>query len=429
MKPAEVVLVGAGTRGTHTYGDYAQRFPHKLRYVAVAEPDEDRRQAFAERHGIPPERRFVSWEDIAARKQVAEAAFIVTLDRLHFAPAVALLRQGYHVIVEKPMAVDPVECAAMVMASERFGRVLSIGHVLRFTPFYTEVASALRAGSLGEVVNVNQTECVGQWHFAQSFVRGNWANAAASAPSILAKCCHDLDIIRWLVGAPVRRLASFGNLFEFHREKAPGPTPDRCTDGCPHEAQCPHSAYKHYLEPARFWVATLPKREHPEPSGRLEWLRSSPYSRCVYRLDNDVCDQQIVMMEFESGATATLTMMAHTRDDTRTLRISGTRGELHGHLVRNDIRIRDFITDKQMRITPEVIESGHMGGDIILIDRFLESIRKPGVDHLSSARESLESHLMAFAAEQSRMEGRFVEMKEFARGIEEIVRQRFPELT
>lgn len=428
MKPAEVVLIGAGTRGFHTYGDYAQRFPHKLRYVAVAEPDEARRNLFGEQHGIPPERRFASWEEVAARPPMAESAFIVTMDRLHFVPAVALLRQGYHVIVEKPMAVDPVECAAMVMASERFKRVLSIGHVLRFTPFYAEVADALRTGRIGEVVNINQTECVGQWHFAQSFVRGNWARSDVSAPSILAKCCHDLDIIRWLAGAPVRKLSSFGNLFEFRHEKAPGTTPERCTDGCPFEAGCPHSAYKHYVEPARFWVATLPKQEYPSAMERLEWLRSSPYSRCVYRLDNDVCDQQIVTMEFESGMTATLTMMAHTRDDTRTLRISGTRGELHGHLVRNDIRLRDFITDKETRITPELIESGHMGGDIILIDEFLESIQSPGLDHLSSARESLESHLLAFAAETSRLEGRIVDMQDFTRGIEKIVRQRFPEL-
>jgi predicted dehydrogenase len=295
--------------------------------------------------------------------------------------------------------------------------VLSIGHVLRFTPFYAEVAAAVRAGRLGELVNINQTECVGQWHFAQSFVRGNWASASASAPSILAKCCHDLDIIRWLTGSPVRRLVSFGNLFEFRREKAPGPTPERCTDGCPYEESCPHSAYKHYLEPARFWVATFPKREHPDPIARLEWLRRSPYSRCVYRLDNDVCDQQIVTMEFESGATATLTMMAHTRDDTRTLRISGTRGELHGHLVGNDIRIRDFISDKETRITPEVIHSGHMGGDLILIDRFLDAARAGGTEHLSSARESLESHLLCFAAEQSRCQGGMVVMNEFTRAI------------
>lgn len=418
MKPLEVVLIGVGKRGYHVYGDYADRFPQKLRYVAVAEPDEKRRTAFADRFDISPDKCFSSWEELIGKPQVAEAAFIVTMDKLHYQPTVEMLRQGYHVIVEKPMAVDPVECVAMVEASKKYDRLLSIGHVLRFTPFYQEIHNILQSGQLGDIVNINQTECVGFWHFAQSFVRSNWARASESAPSILAKCCHDLDIIRWLMGSPAVSVASFGNLFEFRKDRAPGDVPERCTDGCPFETTCPYSAYKLYLEPGRGWLKHGFQNLFNDRTDLKEKLKQSPYSRCVYLGRNDVCDQQVVAMEFESGATATLTMQAHTREDTRTLRISGTRGELHGHLVKNDILMRDFVTDKLTHITPELIESGHMGGDIILIDKFIEAIQNPSENHISSAQESLESHLLAFAAEKSRTERRMISMADYVREIQ-----------
>lgn len=419
MKPTDVILIGAGARGTHVYGDYASRFPHKLRYVAVAEPDEARRKAFAEKFSIPPEKCFASWEDLIGKPKMAEAAFIVTMDRMHFGPAIEMLKQGYHVIVEKPMAIDPIECIEMVKAAKKYNRILSVGHVLRFTPFYREIANIVQSGMLGDIVNVTQMECVGFWHFAQSYVRMNWARAQESAPSIMAKCCHDLDIIRWLVGAPVKRLSSVGNLFEFRPEKAPGPVPQRCTDGCPFEAQCPYSAFKLYIEPTRGWLRESFKNYSGDQDDLLAFLKQAPQSQCVYLGRNDVCDQQIVAMEFENQATATLTMMAHTNDDTRTLRISGTRGELHAHFVKNDILVRDFITGKVTQITPELIQSGHMGGDIILIDKFLDSIHNQSTEHLSSVSESLESHLLATAAEISRTTHTFVTMSEYIAQLEE----------
>lgn len=418
MKPLEVLLIGAGIRGMHVYGDYAKRFPHKLRYVAVAEPNEARRLAFAEKFDIPKGKCYSSWEEVVNKPKLADAAFIVTMDRMHFEPTIEMLRHGYHVIVEKPMAVDPVECAAMVQASRKYDRLISIGHVLRFTPFYQEVHNIITSGQLGEIVNMNQMECVGFWHFAQSFVRMNWANASEASPSILAKCCHDLDIIRWLVNSPVKSVASMGNLFEFHPAKSPGKVPERCTVECQYESRCPYSAYKIYIEPGRGWMKPPYFKNFCGENGDVnERLKTAPHSQCVYLGNNDVCDQQVVTMEHESGAISSLTMQAHTRDDARTLRISGTRGELHGHLGKNDILVRDFVTDKQIRITPELIESGHMGGDIVLIDEFIEATKNANGLHLSSAEESLESHLLAFAAEKSRTERVFVDMAEYTREI------------
>ena len=428
MKTIDIILIGAGARGLGTYSEYAERFPHKLKYVGVAEPDEERRAEFAKIHSIPEERCFASWEELLAQPLLAEAAFIVTGDRLHFSPTVAMLRKGYHVIVEKPMAVDPAECILMVEEAKRSKRILSIGHVLRFTPFFSEIKRIVDSGDLGELVNVNQVECVGFWHFAHSYVRTKWARMADSCPSILAKCCHDLDIIRWLVGAPASRVSSFGNLFQFRPEKAPGNVPERCTDGCEFEEDCPYSVFRLYIDPGRFWVARTLKNKNACVKERIEFLKKSPYSKCVFRADNDVCDQQIVMMQFKNNATATLTMMAHTRDDTRKIRISFTGGELIGDFVGNRIEVRDFLTDKLTVLTPEVIESGHLGGDIVLIDRFLDALHGRRDTHLSSADESLDSHLMAFAAEKSRLNEMVVDMDEFARDIGELAKERCQEL-
>ncbi|MGC9356822.1 MAG: Gfo/Idh/MocA family protein, partial [Anaerolineae bacterium] len=212
--------------------------PDEIRFAAVAEPHDERRARFAAAHDIPRERRFATWEDLLAGDRRADVAVIATLDQTHTGPALAALEAGYDVLLEKPMATTLADCVRLVQAAERTGRLLQIAHVLRYSPFFAALHEILASGRLGEIVTVEHRENVSYWHMAHSYVRGNWRRTDEASPMILAKCCHDLDILTWNLG-PVRRLSAWGSLKHYREENAPPGAPERCTDGCPAAESCP----------------------------------------------------------------------------------------------------------------------------------------------------------------------------------------------
>ena len=171
------ILLGAGQRGYEVYGQCALEHPQDLKFVAVAEPDKARRERFAQAHGIAPEHTFESWEALLAQPKLADAAFICTQDRMHTQPTLLALEKGYHVLLEKPMSPVAGECIAMGKYAEKFNRVFSICHVLRYSEFFSAIKKVVASGKIGDVVNIKHAENVGYWHQAHSFVRGNWRNS------------------------------------------------------------------------------------------------------------------------------------------------------------------------------------------------------------------------------------------------------------
>lgn len=456
--PLEAVLIGAGQRGADAYAPYALRHPEEIRFVAVAEPDQAARQRFAAAHHIPPARQFTTWEDLLDLPQLGEAALVCTQDWLHTAPALAALRSGYHVLLEKPMATRREECIQLVQASEETGRQLHICHVLRYTKHCRTIREIIQSGALGDVMDVDHRENVGYWHMAHSFVRGNWRNSQTSSPMILAKCCHDFDILLWWLGGHCQKLSSIGELTHFRPENAPAGAPLRCTDGCPASQTCLYYAPWFYIGLTPFWrsfvelasgfprwavgaylkspglvralAAVLPSLRqvtnfrrwpltvltpNPTPQNLLEALRTGPYGRCVYHCDNNVVDHQVVSMQFEGGQSVSLAMHGFSHTEYRTTRIEGTRGRLLAELGSGGswVSVDDHRSDRHtLYNTSGPPESGHGGGDDEMMAGFVRSIREGGTA-LTTARQSLESHLMAFAAERARLEGRMVTADEF----------------
>ncbi|MFN2217152.1 MAG: gfo/Idh/MocA family oxidoreductase, partial [Anaerolineae bacterium] len=250
---------------------------------------------------------------------------------------------------------------------------------------------------------------------------GNWRSSQIESPMILAKCCHDMDILYWNLG-PVRRLGSFGSLSHYRPENAPPGAPERCTDGCPAADECPWYAPRIYLHDYTGWPVSVIS-EDPSLEARLRALETGPYGRCVYFCDNDVVDHQTVNLEFASGASGTLFMHGHSHEEGRTMRYDGTRATLRGRLgygFGDSIEIHDHLTGLVEEVDLAAggfaaDGSGHGGGDSGLMATFVRALRSElgGVEGLTTSRESLESHLMAFAAEKARVEGGIVSMDEF----------------
>jgi predicted dehydrogenase len=411
-----MALVGAGQRGLYAYGPYAIEEPTKIRFVAVAEPIPERRLQFAADHRIPRDRQFASWEDLLEESQMADAVLIATPDQLHHAPAVAALEAGYHVLVEKPMATTQQDLINLVATADRTDRLLQVCHVLRYTPFFQTLHAEIAAGRLGDLVTVSHRENFLYWHMAHSFVRGNWRRKDESAPMILAKACHDFDIVTWNLDDPVVRLQSFGSLIHFRPENAPAGAPDRCTDGCPASAECPFDATRVYLNEALTGWPVHVITDDLSAGGRRAALRSGPYGRCVYRCDNDVVDQQVVAMELTSGTTLSLTVQGHSHEEGRTMRYDGTRGTLRARFgYRSEIEYHDHVGGRKSKLPIPAARSGHGGGDFGVLQAFAAAV-EGDPSSITSAREVLESHLLALAAERSRSSGKTIAMEDFRRG-------------
>lgn len=413
MQTKTAIVIGAGDRGMRAYANYALEQPHELTIVGVAEPNVQRRTAFQTAHTLTDEQCYESWEEILATKQQADIAIICTLDREHFEPTVKALQAGYHVLLEKPMSPDPRECIEMERVAQTYNRELIICHVLRYTNFWQTIKKVIEEGQIGEVVSLQLNENVEIMHMSHSFVRGNWNNKEQSSPMILQKSCHDMDIIGYVLGKTCERVSSYGSLMHFKEENAPQGAPKRCLDGCPVANACPFHAGKYYLGEGKGWARKFTEDDSRE--GIIQALNETPYGKCVYRSDNNVVDHQVVNMEFEGGATATFSMCGFTREQTRTVQIMGTKGEIRGNMADHRISIYDFLTKNETIIRLDQPVSGHGGGDNGIVQTLLQSIEQPNKDEdLSSAAVSLQSHLMAFAAEESRLhKGKSIELKEF----------------
>jgi predicted dehydrogenase len=340
-EPVQAVLIGAGQRGADAYGPYALQHPDEVQFVAVAEPDPDRRQKFAGQHGIPVENQFDTWETLLERPRFGRAALVCTQDQMHTAPTLAALRAGYDVLLEKPMAPTLEESRTLVLTAEETGHQLQICHVLRYTEHFQRIKEVVSSGLLGDIVNVSHSENVSWYHMAHSFVRGNWRNRSESAPMILAKCCHDLDLLVWLLDDRCETLSSVGGLVHYRPENAPAGAPNRCLDGCPVANTCRYYAPMIYIDHLPLWRSfaengkgfpkwaakaqlrspglvkalsgVIPDLKFlseyrgwpsstvtvdPTPENLLAALETGPYGRCVYHCDNDVVDHQVVSMQF-----------------------------------------------------------------------------------------------------------------------------------
>jgi predicted dehydrogenase len=378
--------------------------------VGVAEPREAYRSRLVEEHGIAGENVFTDWKEAADRERFADAALVCTQDAMHAGPAVALAEKGYHMLLEKPMAPNEADCRRIVEAVVRARVIFAVGHVMRYTAYAQRVKSLLDSGLIGEVVSIQLLEPVGFWHQAHSFVRGNWSNEAASSFMLLAKSCHDLDWLRYMMGVRCERVSSFGSLYHFRKANQPAGAAPRCLD-CPVEPDCPYSAKRIYLgrlaKGQTGWPVDILAPVVTEESV-TEALRTGPYGRCVYDCDNDVVDHQVVNMEFAGGRTATFTMTAFNAGGGRQTRIFGTRGELYGDS--KSITHYDFLSGERREIDlkagDQTILGGHGGGDYGLMSRFVKAVAEGDASAIvSGPAEALESHLMVFAAERARRNG------------------------
>jgi predicted dehydrogenase len=406
-KPITAITCGAGSRG-NVYGNYAVQYPDQLKIVGVAEPIAIRNERYAVKHNIPKANRFTTWEHVFQKPKFADAIIITTPDDLHYGPCMEALKLGYDVLLEKPISPSEKECRDILELTKKTGRIVAVCHVLRYAPYFIKLRELIQSGAIGELVSMQHLEPIGYEHMAHSFVRGNWHNSKQTTPIILAKSCHDLDIIRWMVGKPSKSIQAFGDVKWFRKENAPAGSTARCTDGCAVESTCSYSALEHYQRRrSRLYVFDMPDDRTKWDDFILQQLKTTNYGRCVYRMDNDQPDHYVTNILFDDSVTVSFSMEAFTSYEGRRTRIMGSTGDIQGDM--HAFVLTDFRTGKKTEWKQST--DGHGGGDWRLVANWIQAVAEQNPDLLSSTiDQSIESHIMGFAAEKSRLEKKITDI-------------------
>lgn len=434
MKKLKVICIGAGGRG-RGYCTIMAKSPEKYEIVGVADPIKAARDVFPDSFNTPEENCFSSWEEILDRPKFADICIISTLDDMHYAPAMKAISLGYDLILEKPIAQTIEECADISKAAHEKGVKVVVCHVLRYTPFYKKVKSIVDSGAIGDIMSVTALERVENVHYSHSYIRGNWHSEKESTPMLLAKSCHDIDIIQWILGKTCKKVSSFGDLTYFKSENAPEGAPIRCSDGtCPQADTCPYNCIKLYRDNTKnLWfrraaAKNVSKTTYPTDEEVMEALKTTDYGLCVFHANNDVVDHQIVNMLFEGDVTANFTMNPFNGGG-RAIHLFGTKGELVANASDTNIRVYSFATrswsDIPVQETEESILGGHGGGDQGLVHDMYEYFN--GTYNGCSVADisvSAANHLICFAAERARHSGTIVDVDQYFKefGLENIYR-------
>ena len=417
-KQYTVAILGVGARGANVYGRLLMQFPERFRIVALCDVREQRLEAFGKEFGVDEANRFTD-ENVFFAEKRADLLVIATQDADHVRHCLKAFEKGYDILMEKPITDKKDECKAVLQAQEKSGCKALICHVLRYAPAFLKAAELIDSGAIGRLVAIDSLERVTYWHQAHSYVRGNWRTTKETAPMILAKCCHDLDLIQYYAKSKCKSVSSVGDLTFFNRANQPEGAADRCLS-CKLVESCPYSAKTLYLDrwkkaysPEDYWPYNVVVSAPVTEEKLTDALQNGPYGRCVFACDNDVVDHQLTLMSFENGVKATLTMTAFTTDDKSELYGLGRRMNFHGTLgeivldeLNDAVELMVFGQEKQVFKINALGDNGygHGGGDFYLIKELCNMLDgNQGAS--TSLAASIESHLMGICAEESRLRG------------------------
>lgn len=401
----EFSIIGCGDRGT-IYGDLLIEQGHTIK--AIVEPNVDRRKAVSERYHVEKSMIFDNSDDFFKQGKLGDALIISSLDRNHYEQCMKALDTGYDILLEKPISPNPKECLSIEKKANELGKIITVGHVLRYTEFFRTLKDIIDSGELGRVIDIQHNENIGNFHMAHSFVRGNWRNSDETSPLIMQKSCHDMDILTWLVNSECSEVCSYGDLSFFKEENAPKGSSMRCKD-CGVKDTCIYNAYEAYMPCRGTWPSYVLTTDQSE-EGLRKAIDEGPYGRCVFHCDNNVCDHQVTILKFKNNVTATFNLSAFTNKCFRSIKVMCEKGEIRGADYLNELEVTKFASNNFAGYEQRVIKlprtsSGHGGGDSGIIRDFLALMKDRSSENKTSITKSVESHVMAYAAELSRTTG------------------------
>ncbi len=417
-KLVKLALIGAGNRGQGTFGQYALDMPHRVKFTAVVEPNQEKREFFAANHGLPAERCFKDIDSFFAENiKDVDGVIIATIEDQRLDPAFKAMAKGWHILMEKPMCVNKEDLIRLYDAGKNYPKNFIVCHQMRLTPIYLTIKKIVDSKRLGDIVCIQHSENLSYSHMAHSFVRG-FFNSARLTPMLLAKSCHDMDLLAYLTGRNAVKVASFGSLKYFRKENCPKGATKFCLDGCKHAETCPYNVLKLYFDEDADKAFLRQMGVIKDKNQLRELLAKNRFGKCVFQTDNDVVDNQTVQILFEDNITVSFTMCGLNGVERRMTKISLTNGEIEYDAAHPDV-LKTWSFEPRLEDVIKVKISGtHSGGDRAIMNNFIDSIETGDKSILfTPISKSLEGHLLVFAAEESRHQGKIIDLREFEASI------------
>lgn len=402
-----IAVLGCGNRGK-AYTSIIATQPENFIVTAIADTDPIQLELMHNMYSIPYAKDFTDIEAFMSEKR-ADTLIIATPDKTHVPLAIRAMELGYDVLLEKPVSDIREETEMLLQAQKKYNKKVMVCHVLRYAPAYRKCDELLASGKIGKLYAIDASERVVYWHWAQAYVRGIAGTLENAFPTILAKCCHDLDLVQHYAGSKCKSVSSIGGLDFFTLENAPKDSTERCVD-CPHMDTCPYSAKRIYVdmwheagEPAYGFPFYRAANANPITEEALyEGIRTNPFGRCVFRCGATNADHQYVQMLFENGVKASMKMI-YAAQEGRRIVFYGTTGEITLDEREDTVTLLPYGGEKEQYII-SAMHTGigdHGGGDKGLVDDLYGMLTDTKCT-VTSLEESMESHLIGIAAEESR---------------------------
>lgn len=424
MKKIKIAVVGYGNRG-QVYADYSLDEPEQVEVAAVIDPNPYKLDVAKSRYGLSEKQVFLNYQDFLASGIETDIVINATMDQVHYQTAIEILESKKDMIIEKPIVANRDELMDIQRLAKQNGCTVFVCHVLRYSPFYKSIKEILSSGQLGKIISMEMNEHVWVPHYLTSYVRGKWGKESeCGSPILLAKCCHDMDLVAWLNGSKAASVSCFGHRSYFVAENKPNDATEYCFD-CPHKQTCRYNALDLYYHNDTMPFLVWDELDKPYDEITLEekeaFLRKHLYGKCVYDCGGDVMDRQNVIVDFVDGSVATFTLSCATVRPARYVHIIGTNGELEGKLEEDKFIYRTYkkesvsyeekLVDVSQKVVNNALYGGHSGGDYGIMSDIVRYLNGDKVsESITLLDDSVESHLLVFAAEESRKDRKVVDL-------------------
>jgi predicted dehydrogenase len=347
----------------------------RLRVAAVYDPDQ--RSLARAQASLGTDFSICADDREVATHPDVQWVMIASWNSQHARQTLDAFAAGKHVFCQKPLALSVEECRTMKRAWEKSGKMFNIGFTLRYSPHYRRIQQAVAEGKIGRIVSMEFNETLGFNH--GGYIMGDWRRLRANAGThLLEKCCHDIDLVNWIVGARAQRVASFGGLNFFR----------------------------------------------PENKGRIEEIPARADGRQAYfamgglvalnpfTSDKDIVDNQVAIIEYDNGVRATFHTNCNAAIPERRMYILGTTGAIRADVLNGTIHCKTIGFDTATEDLSTAGRGGHGGGDKALAAELAESMlcgKRPSV----GLTEGLESAVTCFAIDEAMDSGTVVEMRRY----------------
>ena len=420
MKKIKIAIVGYGNRG-QVYADYSLDEPNEVEVASVIDPNVYKLQVAKERYNLKENQIFTNYEDFVKSNIEVDIVINATMEQQHFKTAIDILSSGHNMLIEKPIVSKREELDEIVRLANENNCKVFVCHVLRYSPFYKSIKALIDGGEIGKIVSMEMNEHVWVPHYLTSYVRGKWnSEQVCGSPILLAKCCHDMDLISWLNPSKAESVSCFAHRSHFIEKNKPEGATDFCYN-CPHEKDCKYSAIAHYYRqdvmPFLVWDSHNKPYDQITPEEKMEFLKTSDYGRCAYNAGGDVVDRQNLIVDFEDGSVVAFTLSCGACKPDRYIHVVGTDGEIEGKLEENKFVIRKYdvntisfkeeVVDLSKQIINKAKYGGHSGGDYGIMNDLVRYLNgESASSSITHLHDSVASHLLVYGAEESRKTGK-----------------------